>query len=86
MYQKKTYLLHLYTFRYPRTLENSLRKKDTRRAEKRAEIKARKEQEKLKKKEELKELKALKRKEIEERIEKLKEVTGLEILKFLIVF
>ncbi|XP_008207079.1 protein KRI1 homolog [Nasonia vitripennis] len=67
--------------RYPRTLENSLRKKDTRRAQKRAEVKARKEEEKLKKREELKELKALKRKEIEEKIEKLKEITGNDDLK-----
>lgn len=62
--------------RYPRTLENSLRRKDTRRAQKRAEVKKRKEEEKLRKKEELKQLKALKRKEIEEKIEKLKEITG----------
>lgn len=62
--------------RYPRTMENSLRKKDTRRAQKRAEVKERKEQEKQQKREELKQLKALKRKEIEEKIEKLKEITG----------
>lgn len=62
--------------RYPRTLENSLRKKDTRRSEKRAELKKRKDDDKLRKKEELKELKALKRKEIEEKLEKLKEITG----------
>lgn len=64
--------------RYPRTLENSLRKKDTRRSEKRADLKKRKDDEKLRKKEELKELKALKRKEIEEKLEKLKEITGNE--------
>lgn len=62
--------------RYPRTMENSMRKKDTRRAQKRAEVKERKEQEKQQKREELKQLKALKRKEIEEKIEKLKEITG----------
>lgn len=66
-----------YIFRYPRTLENSLRRKDTRRAEKRVEVRARKETEKVKKQEELKQLKALKRKEIEEKIEKLKEITGI---------
>lgn len=65
--------------RYPRTLENSLRKKDNRRAQKRAEVKTRKEQEKLQKREELKQLKAIKRKEIEEKLEKLKEITGLLI-------
>lgn len=62
--------------RYPRTMENSMRKKDTRRAQKRAEIRQRKEEEKQRKKEELKQLKALKRKELEEKLEKLKEVTG----------
>ncbi|KOC60044.1 Protein KRI1 like protein [Habropoda laboriosa] len=65
-----------YLKRYPRTMENSLRRKDTRRSEKRAELKQRKEYEKLRKEEELKQLKALKRKEIEEKIEKLKEITG----------
>ncbi|XP_058804622.1 protein KRI1 homolog [Phymastichus coffea] len=68
--------------RYPRTLENTLRKKDTRRAQKRAEVKLRKEQEKLQKREELKQLKAMKRKEIEEKLEKLKEITGNDDLPF----
>lgn len=68
--------------RYPRSMENSLRRKDTRRAEKRAEIKKRKEDEKLRKQEELKQLKALKRKEIEEKIEKLKEITGNDDIQF----
>lgn len=68
--------------RYPRTMENSMRKKDTRRAQKRAEVKQRKEEDKLRKREELKQLKALKRKEIEEKIEKLKEITGNEDMKF----
>ncbi|XP_076656036.1 protein KRI1 homolog [Halictus rubicundus] len=68
--------------RYPRTMENSMRKKDTRRAQKRAEVKQRKEEDKLRKKEELKQLKALKRKEIEEKIEKLKEITGNDDIKF----
>lgn len=68
--------------RYPRTMENSLRRKDTRRAEKRAEVKKRKEEEKIRKKEELKQLKALKRKEIEEKIEKLKEITGNDDIQF----
>ncbi|OAD52573.1 Protein KRI1 like protein [Eufriesea mexicana] len=68
--------------RYPRTMENSLRRKDTRRSQKRAEVKQRKEEEKLRKKEELMQLKALKRKEIEEKIEKLKEITGNDDIQF----
>ncbi|XP_043788201.1 protein KRI1 homolog [Apis laboriosa] len=68
--------------RYPRTMENSLRRKDTRRAEKRAEVKKRKEDEKLRKKEELMQLKALKRKEIEEKIETLREITGNDDIQF----
>ncbi|KAG5326079.1 KRI1 protein, partial [Acromyrmex heyeri] len=71
-----------YIKRYPRTMENSMRKKDTRRAQKRAEVKQRKEQEKQQKREELKQLKALKRKEIEDKIEKLKEITGNDDMRF----
>lgn len=63
-------------------MENSLRRKDTRRAEKRAEVKKRKEDEKLRKKEELMQLKALKRKEIEEKIETLREITGNDDIQF----
>ncbi|KAK0180309.1 hypothetical protein PV327_005968 [Microctonus hyperodae] len=62
--------------RYPRTMEDSLRKKDTSRATKRAEVKKRKEEEKIRQKEELKQLKALKRKEIMDKIAQLKEITG----------
>ncbi|XP_014489220.1 PREDICTED: protein KRI1 homolog [Dinoponera quadriceps] len=68
--------------RYPRTMENSMRRKDTRRSQKRAEVRQRKEQEKQQKKEELKQLKALKRKEIEEKIDKLKEITGNNDMHF----
>ncbi|XP_008544758.1 protein KRI1 homolog [Microplitis demolitor] len=67
--------------RYPRTIEDSMRKKDTRRAEKRAEVKKRKEQEKLRQKEELKRYKMLKRKEIMDKIAQLKEITGNDDLK-----
>jgi protein KRI1 len=70
-------LIIIICLRYPRTLENSLRKKDTRRSQKRTEMKIRKEQEKIKKQEELKQLKALKRKEMQEKLEKLKEITGI---------
>lgn len=68
--------------RYPRIMENSIRRKDTRRAQKRTKVKIRKEEEKIKKKEELKQLKALKRKEIEDKLMKLKEITGNEDIKF----
>ncbi|KAI4489497.1 hypothetical protein M0802_011032 [Mischocyttarus mexicanus] len=68
--------------RYPRTMESTLRKKDTRRAQKRAELKKRKQEDKLRKMEDLKQLKALKRKEIEEKIEKLKEITGNDDIHF----
>ncbi|CAK9819005.1 Protein KRI1 homolog [Anthophora quadrimaculata] len=71
-----------YLKRYPRTMDNSLRRKDTRRSEKRAKLRQRKEDEKLKKEEELKQLKALKRKEIEEKIEKVREITGTDNIKF----
>ncbi|KAF7998317.1 hypothetical protein HCN44_009715 [Aphidius gifuensis] len=67
---------------YPRTMEGTLRKKDTRRSEKRAEIKLRKEEDKKRKKEELLKLKAMKRKEIEDKIEKLKEITGNDDMQF----
>ena len=58
-----------------------MRRKDTKRKEKRDEYKKRKELEKLKKKEEIKRLKSLKRKEIQDKIEKLKKVTGMEDIK-----
>ncbi len=61
---------------YPRTVADSMRRKDTKRKEKREEYKQRKEAEKQKKKEEIKRLKNLKRKEIQDKIEKLKRITG----------
>ena len=66
---------------YPRTVADSMRRKDTKRKEKRDEYKKRKELEKLKKKEEIKRLKSLKRKEIQDKIEKLKKVTGMQDIK-----
>ncbi|XP_067004605.2 protein KRI1 homolog [Anabrus simplex] len=68
--------------RYPRTMENSLRKKDDRRKRKRQEIRERKEHEKEIKREEIKQLKALKRKELMEKIEKIKLITGNNDLGF----
>ncbi|XP_033101109.1 protein KRI1 homolog [Anneissia japonica] len=62
--------------RYPRTVGESVRRKDKKRADKRQEIKTRKEEKKQKMKEDLKQLKNLKKKEIIDRLEKLKQVTG----------
>lgn len=58
-----------------------MRRKKTKRKEKRDEYKKRKELEKTKMKEEIKRLKSLKRKEIENKIEKLKKISGLENMK-----
>lgn len=66
---------------YPRTLADSMRRKATKRKEKREEYKKRKEAEKQRKKEELKRLKSLKRKEIQDKLEKIKKITGNEDLK-----
>ncbi|CAH1164664.1 unnamed protein product, partial [Phaedon cochleariae] len=67
---------------FPRTVENSLRRKDDRRKVKRQEVKERKKSEKDEKMRELKKLQELKRKEIEDKLEKLKEITGNESLGF----
>jgi len=61
---------------YPRTVADTMRRKDTKRKEKRDEYKKRKEEEKQRKREEIKRLKNLKRKEILNKIEKIKQVTG----------
>jgi protein KRI1 len=61
---------------YPRTLKDTVRKEDTRRRDKREEVKARKEREKSEKRAELERLKELKREEIMERLKKIKEVSG----------
>lgn len=66
---------------FPRTLADSMRRKNTKRKEKREEYKKRKETEKQRKKEEIKRLKSLKRKEIEAKLEKIKKITGNEDLK-----
>ncbi|KAH8316751.1 hypothetical protein KR074_002005 [Drosophila pseudoananassae] len=68
--------------RYPRTVEQSVRRTDDKRKEKRKELKERKEQEKQQKMKELDLIKEMKRKEIEEKIRKLKAVTGNDELGF----
>lgn len=68
--------------RYPRTIENSVRKTDNRRKEKRVEVKERKEKEKQQKMKELEMISAMRKNEIEERIAKLKKVSGSEVLPF----
>lgn len=66
--------------RYPRTIENSVRKVDSRRKEKRVERRERKELEKKEKFQEIEMLKELKRKEIDEKLAQLKAVTGADEL------
>ncbi|CAN7937194.1 unnamed protein product [Ixodes hexagonus] len=67
--------------KYPRTMQDSLRRKDDRRSVKRQEIRERKQEAQLKK-EEIKRLKALKRKEIMDKLERLKEITGNDQVGF----
>ena len=66
---------------YPRTINDTLRRKENKRKQKRDEYKKRKELEKQKKREEIKRLKNLKKEEIIEKIEKIKKITGNEDLK-----
>lgn len=63
---------------YPRTIGDSLRNKDGKRAEKRKQVKERKLAEKQKEREELKRLKNLKKKEVQEKLKKLKMIVGNE--------
>ncbi|CAM4747258.1 unnamed protein product [Rotaria magnacalcarata] len=66
--------------RYPRTIDDSVRRKDDRRKLKRAEKKQRKEFERKQKLEEIKRLKNLKKKEIFDKMKRLKVVAGDEDL------
>lgn len=68
--------------RYPRTIENSVRRTDDRRKEKRVEVKERKLKEKEQKMRELEMLSNVRKREIEEKIQKLKLVTGDEGIAF----
>lgn len=68
--------------KYPRTMQDSMRRKDDRRKVKRQEVRERKIQEKEQKREEINRLKALKKKEILEKLERLKEVTGNDQVGF----
>ncbi|KAM8709057.1 hypothetical protein ACLKA7_015948 [Drosophila subpalustris] len=68
--------------RYPRTVEQSIRRTDDKRKEKRKEVKERKQHEKEQKMKELDLIKDMRKKEIEEKIRKLKAVTGNDELGF----
>jgi protein KRI1 len=65
---------------YPRTIADSVRRKDDRRKTKRAELKRRKELERQQKLEEIKRLKNLKKKEINDKLKRLRTVAGDEHL------
>ncbi|KAK9768491.1 Kinetochore protein Spc24 [Basidiobolus ranarum] len=61
---------------HARSIDDSVRRKDNRRKEKRQAIQERKKEEKQKKMEELKRLKNLKKQEIYEKLKKIQEITG----------
>ncbi|XP_052774488.1 protein KRI1 homolog [Mya arenaria] len=67
---------------FPRNMEDTVRRKDTKRTEKRKEIKERKKQDKEKKREDLKQMKKLKRQEILDKIGQLQKITGNKQLAF----
>uniref|UniRef100_A0A8D8XI63 Protein KRI1 homolog n=1 Tax=Cacopsylla melanoneura TaxID=428564 RepID=A0A8D8XI63_9HEMI len=68
--------------RYPRTMENSMRRKETKRKLKREQAKKNKEDKLEKKKTEMKKMKKEKREEILKHLESLKTITGNQTLAF----
>ena len=71
--------LHYGLTSHARDIPQSVRRKDTTRADKRKEREERKQAEKQQKREEIKRLKNLKRKELEEKIEKIQRWSGVKI-------
>eukprot|EP01137_Pigoraptor_chileana_P001868 Opistho-2@40035 len=65
---------------YPRTIDDSVRRKDDKRREKRLERAARKKDEKEQKAQELKRLKSLKQREILEKLKTITEISGHNVL------
>ncbi|OQR78224.1 protein KRI1-like [Tropilaelaps mercedesae] len=74
--------MNAFEHKYPRMIEDSMRRKDTRRVDKRAEKKARKEQERTQLREEVNRLKSIKKKEILGKIDKLKSIAGSADIAF----
>ncbi|XP_046546653.1 protein KRI1 homolog [Haliotis rubra] len=67
---------------FPRRIDDSVRRKDNKRADQRVAKKSRKKEEKDTRLDELKQLKKMKRQEIEQKIEHLREITGNKDIGF----
>ncbi|XP_071152404.1 protein KRI1 homolog isoform X2 [Mytilus edulis] len=65
---------------FPRTIDDSVRRKESKRADRRKQLRDRKKMEKDKRKEEIKQLKNMKKQEIMDKIDKLKEIAGNQSL------